>query len=517
MRVEDYLRRSAAHSGSKTALVTGDKSLTYAELDLLSDRLAAALVDRGVREGDRVLIMAENCSEAIIALFGSWKSGAVPCPVYASIKTAKLQKIVEAIQPSALFVQSNLISVAKPAVDMMERQPYCISIGARPDEDEKAWIRFQRLVDESDLSFPRRQTDGAALALLIHTSGSTGTPKGVMHSHASLLAACGAITSYLENTADDIVYSVLPISFGYGLTQVITMVMAGGTLVLDRSFAFPRKALARMAEVKATGFPLVPAMAVLIAGMQDLETGFLPDLRYITSAAAAMPTSASKRLAGLLPDTKLFLMYGQTECIRSTFLAAEEAGRRPLSVGKAIPGTTSFVVDESGKAASAGNIGELVVEGAHVMLGYWQDTPATSEKITSMGATRRLYTGDLFKTDEDGFLYFVSRRDDIIKTRGEKVSPQEVEQVLYALAGIREAAVVGIDHPVFGQLIHAYVALEPDIQMTEKDILRHCALHLEDYMVPKSVEFRDALPRTSTGKIRMTAEQASDEGRKNAQ
>ncbi len=508
MRIEDHLRASAARAGAKIALIAGETQLTYGELDGLSDRFAAGLSELGVRHGDRIVIVAENCAEAVVGLFGAWKAGAVPCPIHASIKSGKLRSILASTRPAAILAQARFMPVVDLALTGMEDRPATISFGAAPGQPGLGWLGYEEILSVTDSaisSFPNGP-EGETLGLLIHTSGSTGTPKGVMHSHESFLAACGAIIGYLENTSEDVVLSVLPISFGYGLTQIVTMAMVGGTLVLDKSFAFPRKTLARMAEMKVTGFPVAPAMAVLIAGMRDLQTGFLPELRYITNAAAAMPQSACERLRELLPASGLFLMYGQTECIRATYLPAAEAGRRPLSVGGTIPGGDAFVIDEAGNRAPAGVVGELVVEGPHVMLGYWQDEAATAEKIAPVASGRRLHTGDLFKSDEEGFLYFVSRRDDIIKTRGEKVSPQEVEQVLYALPGIREAAVVGIDDPVFGQLIRAYIATEPGVQLTEKDILRHCAQNLEDYMVPKSVEFRDALPRTSTGKIRMTAE-----------
>lgn len=508
MRIEDHLRQSAGRFGSKTALIAGETRLTYADLDTLSDQLAAGLVARGIKAGDRVLMVAENSAEAVVVFFAAWKAGAVPCPLYASIKQDKLRVIADSTVPFAVFTQSRSCSVVDAAFGNSDNPPLKISLGGLAEKLPEGWLSYEAMVAHQGKPELPRQTSGETLALLIHTSGSTGTPKGVMHSHASLLTACSSIIDYLGNSADDIALSVLPISFGYGITQIVTMVMVGGTLVLERSFAFPRKTLQRLAEVKATVFPIVPPMAALIAGMQDLQPGFLPDLRVVTSAAAAMPPSVGQKLRDLLPDARLFLMYGQTECIRATYLPPEEAGRRPLSVGRAIPGTRAFVVDENGHTLGTGEIGELVIEGQHVMSGYWDDPMSSAAKLLPVtDGRRRLHTGDLFRTDEDGFLYFISRRDDIIKTRGEKVSPQEVERVLYSLPGIREAAVAGIDDPVFGQLIRAYVALEPGAGLSEKDILRHCAVHLEDYMVPKSVEFRDALPKTSTGKIRLTAEQ----------
>jgi acyl-CoA synthetase (AMP-forming)/AMP-acid ligase II len=508
MRLEAQLRESARRFGDKTALVAGDVRLTYAEVDTLSDHLAASLKHRGLASGDRILLVLDNGQESVIGFFGAWKAGSVACPLHPSIKAEKLAAIMQSTGATAVIVQARLLKMLQAALQIAKASPLVILAQAHAALEPGSMLSFKEAVaQQAPVLLGHHQEDSDALALLIHTSGSTGVPKGVMLSHASVTAACEAITTYLGNTASDVVLSVLPLSFGYGITQMVTMAIAGGTLVLEKSFAFPRKILERLQEEKATGFPLVPAMAALLTGMKDLQPGLLPHLRYITSAAAAMPPTLSQGLQQLFPAARLFLMYGQTECLRATYLAPEEASRRPLSVGKAIPGSRAFVVDEEGRVLAPGQIGELVIEGPHVMSGYWGDSLASVRSLAPGGAGRRLHTGDLFRTDEDGFLYFVSRRDDIIKTRGEKVSPQEVEHALYALAGIREAAVGGVDDPIFGQTIRAYVALEDGAALSERDIIRHCAGMLEDYMVPKSVEFRDRLPRTTTGKIRLGADE----------
>jgi acyl-CoA synthetase (AMP-forming)/AMP-acid ligase II len=282
------------------------------------------------------------------------------------------------------------------------------------------------------------------------------------------------------------------------------MMMAGGTLVLERSFAFPRAILERLAEEQVTGFPLVPAMAGLITAMQGLQPGLLPHLRYMTSAAAAMPPALTQALQRLFPDTALFLMYGQTECIRTCYLAPEHAADTPLSVGRPLPGTQVQIIGEDGTPVGSGEIGELQVCGPHVMAGYWRDEAATQRALVLRGGQRWLKSGDLFRQGGDSLLYYVARQDDIIKTRGEKVSPQEVERALYALPGVLEAAVEGVADPLFGQVVKAHVVPAPGVTLTERMVRQHCAEHLEDFMVPKLVEFRDALPKTSTGKIRLS-------------
>jgi acyl-CoA synthetase (AMP-forming)/AMP-acid ligase II len=309
--------------------------------------------------------------------------------------------------------------------------------------------------------------------------------------------------TYIENTPDDIILNVLPISFDYGLYQVLMAIKAGATLILEKSFAFPQAIFNRLTEEKATGFPLVPTMAALILQMKDLQPGAFPHLRYLTNTAAALPPAHILRLQELFPGTRIYSMYGLTECKRCTYLPPSELAKRTSSVGIAIPGTEAYVVDDNGTRVAPGETGELVIRGAHVMKGYWENPEAT-DKALKPGPfpwEKVLHTGDLFRTDEDGFLYFVGRKDDIIKTRGEKVSPKEVENVLYALPGIREAAVVGSPDPILGHAIKAVVALAPGTELTEQNIIRHCAKHLEDFMVPKIVEFRDELPKTESGKI----------------
>jgi acyl-CoA synthetase (AMP-forming)/AMP-acid ligase II len=362
----------------------------------------------------------------------------------------------------------------------------------------------------SDGTAPAARGIDLDLAMLVYTSGSTGYPKGVMMTHQNVVAAAISITTYLENTPDDVIMNVLPISFDYGLYQVLMSVKTGATLVLEKSFAFPQLIIEKMKAEKVTGFPLVPTMAALLLQMKNLKPGDLPHLRYVTNTAAALPPAHILKLQDVFSSARLYSMYGLTECKRCTYLPPEELKRRPGSVGIAIPGTEAFIVDEDGQRVRAGEVGELVIRGAHVMKGYWENEEATRRALRAGPHPweKVLYTGDLFRADDEGFLYFVGRKDDIIKCRGEKVSPKEVENALYALEGVREAVVLGIPDPILGSAIKAVVALAPGCILSPREIIAHCAAHLEDYMVPKQVEIRDALPKTDSGKLsrRLVAE-----------
>jgi long-chain acyl-CoA synthetase len=502
MRIEQFLTESARRFPEKTALVAGGRRLSFAELDGVSDRVAAALVARGVARGERVVIFAENCWEAVAGLFAVAKAGAVFSLVNPTTKAEKLGHILANCRPAALIVRNRFLATVIAALARAPSVACCLVLGEAEGPRPRGMMDFAEALTWPGTP-PRFPGIALDLAMLIYTSGSTGVPKGVMMTHANVAAASNSITTYLENTEDDVILNALPISFDYGLYQVLMAARLGATLVLEQSFAYPRAVFETMAAEGVTGFPIVPTMAALILQMRDLRPGSLPELRYITNTAAALPPAHIERLQDLFPRARLYSMYGLTECKRCTYLPPEQLQRRPGSVGIAIPGTEAYVVDEEGRRVGPGVVGELVIRGPHVMKGYWDDEAATA-RVLRPGPfpwEKVLHTGDLFRTDEEGFLYFVGRKDDIIKTRGEKVSPKEVENALYVLPGVREAAVVGVPDPVLGMALKAVIAADPVAGLTEREVIRHCARRLEDFMVPRLVEFRDTLPKTDTGKI----------------
>jgi amino acid adenylation domain-containing protein len=501
-RIEDDLRRSAARFGDKVALVAGGRRLTYAELDRLSNNLAVALCRGGVARGDRVLVFMDNCWEAVVSIYAVLKAGAVFSPINPSTKADKLAFVANNCRAAAVLTQAKLLPVVTSALASCPSVTLTLVANSGEATLPKGYTPFEVACVMSGTALPHAGIN-LDLAMLIYTSGSTGVPKGVMMTHQNIAAAATSITTYLENTAADVIMAVLPISFDYGLYQVLMAVRLGATLVLEKSFAFPQAILNRVRDEKVTGFPLVPTMAALLLQMKDLKPAQFPLLRYITNTAAALPPAHIVRLQELFPATTLFSMYGLTECKRCTYLPPAQLKTRPGSVGIAIPGTEAYVVDDAGDKLPLGSTGELVIRGPHVMKGYWENQQATDKALRPgpLPQEKVLYTGDLFRTDDEGFLYFVGRKDDIIKTRGEKVSPKEVENALYALAGVREAAVVGVPDPVLGCAIKAVVALDGGVELSTADVIRHCARHLEDFMVPKLIEFRNELPKSENGKI----------------
>lgn len=509
MRIEHFLAAAAVAHPAKTALVTDRRRLCYAELDALSSRLAAALWRNGVRHDDRVLVFMDNCWEAAVSIFAALKAGATFSPINASMKADKLAFILEDCEASAILTQAKLMPVVMQARSISRcAQAFVAATASLDGQCPQGAASLEACMEGDDEPIGHGGID-IDLAMLIYTSGSTGRPKGVMMTHRNCDAAATSITTYLRNEPDDVILNVLPMAFDYGLYQLLMAVRLGATLVLEKSFAFPQAVFERIRAEGVTGLPLVPTMAAMILQMRDLAPGSLPSLRYISNTAAALPPAHILRLRSLFPGVRLYSMYGLTECKRCTYLPPEELDRRPGSVGFAIPNTEAFVVDDHGERVPPGVAGELVVRGPHLMQGYWRNEAATA-KVLRPGPSpweKVLYTGDLFRTDEEGFLYFVGRKDDIIKTRGEKVAPKEVEAVLHAHPGIADAVVVGVPDLVLGQAIGALV-VRADPALSEKDIARHCARHLEDFMVPIIIEFTAELPKTDTGKVsrRLAAE-----------
>ncbi|MDY7077076.1 MAG: AMP-binding protein [Chloroflexota bacterium] len=514
MLVNDFLQNNAERFPDKEALICDNQRLTYAQVEEQANRVANGLLELGVQRGDRVAIWLPNSIETVIAIFAILKAGATFTVINHTTKPGKLAYVLNNCTASGLFASGRRSEQVAQLFDQVPSLHLAILCGKRatnqptnqPTNQLTNQPTFPHLLEAYPNTRPPCSTIDLDLACLIYTSGSTGEPKGVMSTHANMVFAASSIIQYLENVPEDIVINVLPLSFDYGLYQLLMVFKFGGTLVLERSFAYPAAILKRIEQEQVTGLPGVPTVFAMLLQM-DLSKFNLSSLRYLTNTAAALPVEHIQRLREAFPWTRLYSMYGLTECKRTLYLPPEELDRRPGSVGIAIPGTEVWIEDEAGNRLGPGEVGELVVRGSHVMQGYWNNPDATARwyQPGRYPAERLLYTGDLFKMDAEGFLYFVARKDDVIKSRGEKVAPKEVESALYRLTGVVEAAVVGVPDDILGQAIKAFVVYRGEQPLTEKDVLRHCAQHLEDFMMPKYIEFRDSLPKTSSGKIQAAA------------
>ena len=515
MRYEAHLGARASERPDHTALVCAGRRVSYATLADTAERFASALVaDAGFANGERCVLFLDNRFETAAGLFGTLRAGGIFSVINPTTKADKLAYVLNNCEASVLVTQASLLPMARAAAALAPSLRRVVVLDAEESLSglEVSWDAFTAAPAPLDAAPRGVDID---LAMLVYTSGSTGQPKGVMMTHKNIEHAAASITTYLRMTPDDVVLSVLPLAFDYGLYQLLMCVKLGATLVLEKSFAFPQKILPLLESERVTGFPLVPTMAALIVQLRNFKPEWAASVKFLTNTAAALPPAHIARLRELFPQARVYSMYGMTESKRCTWLPPEELDRRPDSVGIAIPFTEVWVAGDDGQPLPAGTVGELVVRGGHVMQGYWRNPEAT-DKALKPGRypwERVLHTGDLFRMDDEGFLYFVGRKDDIIKSRGEKVSPKEVENVLYALPGVREAAVVGVPDEVLGRALKALLVVEDGVEITPRDVIAHCAARLEDFMVPRLIEFRDALPKTNTGKIRRAALQAEAEGR----
>jgi amino acid adenylation domain-containing protein len=507
VRLDSFLDASAGRTPDKVAIVFGERRLTYAHIDQAANRLAWALREGGVARGDRVAVYLDNSPEAVISIFGVLKADAVFMMVNPTTKSEKLLTLLNDARPTVVITDGRRLPTVLRVRESATSVTMVLVSGSESDRDDEALeaapgvLALDAIIQRTDGSTaPARYAIDIDLASLIYTSGSTGRPKGVMLTHRNMVTASTSITTYLENRSSDIVLNVLPLSFDYGLYQVLMAFQFGGTVVLERSFTYPHAVLETLAREQVTGFPVVPTIAALLLQM-DLTCYDFSSVRYVTNTAAALPVAHLSELRKQFPGAKIFSMYGLTECKRVTFLPPEQLDRRPSSVGRGMPNQEVYLIDAEGKRLRSG-VGELVIRGSHVMQGYWEQPEDTARvlKPGPIGNECVLHTGDLFRMDEEGYLYFISRMDDIIKTRGEKVSPREVEDVLHRLEGVAEAAVTGLPHAILGQAIKATVVPKRGALLSEHDVLRHCGQYLEDFRVPHMVEFRDALPKTANGK-----------------
>ena len=506
MLLQSILETKATLGPHKAALIFGGLSFTYAELDSSANRLAHALRDRGVKRGDRVVVFLDNRPETVVALFAVSKADAAFVVVHRGTKERKLAHIVNDCSATAIVTDFRAITSLRDLFGEIKRSVKVVIATNCPVDDADGakigyvcWDSLQS--SEPDTRPPTLNAD-LDLAALVYTSGTTGEPKGVMADHASMLFATEKIVEYLANDERDVVLSVLPIAFSYGLYQVLAMFKCGGTVVLENSFAFPAQLLKLIPEHGVTGLPGVPTMFATL--LQANLAGYdLSSLRYVTNAAAPLSPAHIRELRARLPHVALYSMYGMTEIVRALYLPPHWIDAKPDSVGIAMPGIEVWLEDAAGSPVAPGQVGELVVRGRNVMRGYWQRPEETAVRFRpgTLPGERLCYTGDLFRSDSDGCMYFVGRKDDMIKCRGEKVSPKEVEDCLHELAGVAEAVVVGIPDPVQGQVVKA-VVVRSDPSLDESRVKAHCKRHLDDVMVPTIVEFRDALPRLPSGKVR---------------
>jgi acyl-CoA ligase (AMP-forming) (exosortase A-associated) len=506
--VHEFIFDSAAATPQAEALVYREQRLTYAGLAQQVGRAAQLFLACGAERGTRVAVYLEKRIETVAALFGAAAAGAVFVPVNPLLKPAQVAHILTDCNARILVTSTDRLALLGDVLMQCPDLQTIVLVGTATVSSEKTsfkvlfWDAAINAVDTVDAVKSDHRT-GTDMAAILYTSGSTGLPKGVVLSHRNLTTGAISVSGYLENTASDRILAVLPLSFDYGLSQLTTAFRAGAAVVL-MNYLFPRDIVQAVERERITGLAAVPPLWMQLT---QQTWPLASSLRYLTNSGGAMPRPTLDKLRCLLPDVKIYLMYGLTEAFRSTYLPPAELDRRPDSIGRSIPHAEVFVARPDGTRCAPGEAGELVHCGALVALGYWNNAVATAQcfrpfpHLGQVAETEMaVWSGDTVRMDDEGFLYFIGRSDDMIKVSGYRVSPHEVEEVVYATGLVGEAAAVGVPHARSGQSV---VLVVPDTEHLSSTVLiKACRAGLPSYMVPAHVAHWDgALPRTPNGKI----------------
>ena len=508
--IHHMLRASARRRADAEALVHGSQRLSYAEVDRKVSGLARGLREAGLQRGDRIGIYLDASVPQTLSIFGVSRAGGVYVPINGLLFPEQVGHIARDCQMKGLITTREKLETLAQTIKDTPSLDFLILVGeGGPVDVPLSTYAFEELCA---LDLPAGWRDHGIekdLAAILYTSGSTGKPKGVMLSHAQVMAGSSIVSTYLEITESDRILAVLPFSFDAGMNQLMTAWQQGATLILI-NFVFAREVVKTLIAERVTGLAGVPTFwSLLSQPSSGLHKQPLPHLRYITNTGGAMPQPVLAKLRELLPPTRVYLMYGLTEAFRSTYLPPEELDRRPTSMGKAIPDTEILVINEEGKPCKPGEVGELVHRGPTVSMGYWGQPELTAKVLRphpflppELGDVERVcYSGDYVKMDEDGFLYFIGRRDTMIKSSGFRISPTEVEEVLFKSGLLKIAAVIGIPDPVLGQTVKAFVVAREDVDLKAEGLREFCAANMPRHMVPKAIEVLDQMPRTTSGKV----------------
>lgn len=481
---------SAAEThADRPAVVDRGGSMAYADLGRRAAALARALADQGIAPGDRVAVWLDRGADAAAAFFACLAAGAVAVNLNETLRPRQIEYILEDAGASLLIASQ----------DVLARQP-------RPLAATTPTLAIESLprAGAGWTPVPRQRDD---LAQITYTSGSTGRPKGVMLSHGNLRAVTAAVTGYLGIRPSDRIASLLPFSFVYGFNQLLCAVGSGAALVVERS-PLPQQIATTLGREQVTVLAAVPPLWAQLLGAPGFRDAPLPALRLLTNAGGRIPVETVRALRRVQPQAALFLMYGLTEAMRTTFLAPELVDARPDSIGRPMPGVEVEVVGDDQAPCPPGTVGELVHRGPTVALGYWNDPAGTARVFLTdparpPEARRAVRSGDLVRRDAEGFLYFVGRKDHMIKTLGYRVSPDEVAEVLMASGQVLEAVVTSEPDPQRGERIVAHVVFRPEGTLDR--LQAFCDTELPRYMQPTRFAVRAALPRTPGGKYDLTA------------
>ena len=506
--IHELLLHRAKIAPQREALSYRSTRLDYGSLAARVVDCAAAFLDLKLGRSERVAIFLDKRFETVIATFGAAAAGGAFVPINPLLKPEQVAYILKDCNVRVLVTSVERLRLLAPNLRECPDLHTVIVVGGRtesvPGLDVVAW---EDALAGPGKARPHRVID-TDIAAILYTSGSTGKPKGVVLSHRNMVTGARSVAQYLENHEGDRILSALPLSFDAGFSQLTTAFHTGARVTLI-NYLLPRDIITAVESEQISGLTAVPPLWIQLAQLHWPDAA-RKSLRYIANTGGRMPKATLDALRAALPRTLVFLMYGLTESFRSTYLPPPEIDRRPDSIGKAIPNAEVLVVREDGTLCAPGEPGELVHRGALVSLGYWNDPEKTAERFKpAPGQPQGLvlpeiavWSGDTVRMDEEGFLYFISRRDEMIKTSGYRVSPTEVEEVIYATGVVGEVAALGVPHPVLGQAIVVVATPRDGVQLDAAELLTQCRQQLPAFMVPAHVIVRKgSLPRNPNGKI----------------
>ncbi len=504
-QLDAIVTASKQNFADKVAIDDNKRQLTYEQLDRAINQLAQYFLSMGLAQGDRVAVYLPKQVETVISLLAASRAGLVFVPVNPVLKPAQVAYILADCNVKLLITSQQRAKLLTEALQACSDLNHLLIIeqGLADDKTETALQQhFWPKTDTQDVPAPPIQVIDQDLAAILYTSGSTGQPKGVCLSHRNLIAGAESVSQYLQNSSEDKILAVLPLSFDYGLSQITTGLLVGATVVL-MEYLFPRDVIRQVAQHQITGLAAVPPLWIQLAKLEWPQEARC--LRYLTNSGGVMPKATLNHLRQVLPNTLPYLMYGLTEAFRSTYLDPVYVDTHSDSIGKAIPNAQVLVLRPDGTECDEGEPGELVHRGVHVSLGYWNAPDKTARRFKPISSQSpflpelAVWSGDTVRRDKDGFLYFIGRQDDMIKCSGYRISPAELEESLYQLVGVAEVVAIGLPDEELGQAI--MLLIKADSALTEQEVKRYCQQQLPNYMQPKVIEFVEQLPRNPNGKI----------------
>jgi acyl-CoA ligase (AMP-forming) (exosortase A-associated) len=514
-QLHHILGEAAAVRPDAPALTYKDVTRTYRELWQDSAAVAAGLRALGLARGERVAIYLDKRLETVTSVFGTSAGGGVFVPVNPLLRAKQVGYLMSDAAVRVLITTPERFELLRDELEECKTVEHVVLVGGLPSPlpetrytigDFASFASFASFADP-DASVPDPGLIDVDLAAIFYTSGSTGKPKGVVLSHRNLVVGGESVRSYLGNNADDVILAALPLSFDAGFSQLTTGFCAGAHVVLV-NYLLPADVVKLCARHGVTGLTCVPPLWIQLAD-QTWPAEVSVTMRYFANTGGRMPRSTLDKLRGIFPNASPFLMYGLTEAFRSTYLDPSEVDRRPDSIGKAIPNAQILVLRPDGTECAPGEEGELVHRGALVSLGYWNDPERTAERFKPLPGRESgfcldelaVFSGDMVTRDEEGFLYFVGRKDEMIKTSGYRVSPTEIEEVVYDTGQVRDAVALGIDDARLGQHVVLIVSPAEGVTLDPDALLTKLRQVLPLYMLPKEILVHPELPRSPNGKF----------------